>query len=88
MQTHTEAHTQAHANIHTYTNTHTHINTHTDIHRVRLTKNPKPSLQLGQEIIYSEAKYGWPWPGVTDLGYPEFHVPAQKQFHEVFLVTE
>lgn len=30
--------------------------------------------------------FEWLWPWNTELGYPQFDVPTQKQFHEVVIV--
>lgn len=48
----------------------------------------KNTTLISKVIVYPEAKYEEAWPGNSYWGYPKFHVPTWKLFHEAFIVTE
>lgn len=48
----------------------------------------KKTTLISKVIVYPGAKYEEAWPGNAYLGYPKFHVPMWKLFHEAFIVTE
>lgn len=37
-------------------------------------------LYLELEMGYSRAKFEWPYPENTNLGYPKFHIPTCEHF--------